>query len=276
MKVSATYGGGGVGVGIRWFQSDGTFISSQQSNITATTAWQKVEANLTAPALAAYGVGQCRNVSQTAGTAYWDNFTLLKKQSGAALIVSGTIQADQVEADFIDAFDINADNITAGSISADRLSIDGVTLDTDGAGNLIVGTAGIDTNEIKPFAVTIPTSVYSAAGLTIPITTGVWNDIQSLTFTSTGAPILITYAFNYQGTGTGSNDQMEIRLVHGASTQLYISAVSLGENLPLSASYLDTTATAGSRTFKLQAKINTGISSMQFFNRVITALEVKR
>jgi hypothetical protein len=26
VKVSATYGGGGVGVGIRWFQSDGTFI----------------------------------------------------------------------------------------------------------------------------------------------------------------------------------------------------------------------------------------------------------
>jgi hypothetical protein len=97
VKVSATYGGGGVGVGIRWFQSNGTFISSQQSNITATTAWQKVEANLTAPALAAYGVGQCRNVSQTAGTAYWDNFTLLKKQSGAALIVNGTIEANQLK-----------------------------------------------------------------------------------------------------------------------------------------------------------------------------------
>jgi hypothetical protein len=97
VKVSATYGGGGVGVGIRWFQSDGTFISSQQSNITATTAWQKVEANLTAPALAAYGVGHCRNVSQTAGTAYWDNFTLLKKQSGAALIVNGTIEANQLK-----------------------------------------------------------------------------------------------------------------------------------------------------------------------------------
>jgi hypothetical protein len=194
----------------------------------------------------------------------------------AAKIAAGAITADKVEAGFIDAFDINADNITAGSLSADRISIDGVTIDTDGAGNLIVGTAGIDTNEIKPFAVTIPTSVYSAAGLTIPTTNGVWNDIQSLTFTSTGAPILITYAFNYQGTGTGSNDQMEIRLVHGASTQLYISAVSLGENIPLSASYLDTTATVGSRTFKLQAKINTGISGMQFFNRVLTALEVKR
>jgi hypothetical protein len=194
----------------------------------------------------------------------------------AAKIAAGAITADKVEAGFIDAFDINADNITAGSLSADRISIDGVTIDTDGAGSLIVGTAGIDTNEIKPFAVTIPTSVYSAAGLTIPTTIGVWNDIQSLTFTSTGAPILITYAFNYQGTGTGSNDQMEIRLVHGASTQLYISAVSLGENIPLSASYLDTTATVGSRTFKLQAKINTGISGMQFFNRVLTALEVKR
>lgn len=194
----------------------------------------------------------------------------------AAKIAAGAITADKVEAGFIDAFDINADNITAGSLSADRISIDGVTLDTDGAGNLIVGTAGIDTNEIKPFAVTIPTSAYSPAGLSIPTTVGVWNDIQSITFTSTGSPILITYAFNYQGTGTGSNDQMEIRIVRGTSTQLYISAVSLGENLPLSASYLDTTTSAGSRTFKLQAKLNSGIGGMEFFNRVLTALEVKR
>jgi hypothetical protein len=205
---------------------------------------------------------------------------------GNLIIVASGLPADQLKlgGEFkynvttkeLEVNALSADSITSGTISTSLLDIDGVTLDTDGAGNLIVGTAGIDTNEIKPFAVTIPTSVYSAAGLTIPTTTGVWNDIQSLTFTSTGSPILITYAFNYQGTGTGSNDQMEIRLVRGASTQLYISAVSLGENIPLSASYLDTTTTAGSRTFKLQAKLNTGISGMQIFNRVLTALEVKR
>jgi hypothetical protein len=37
------------------------------------------------------------HIWQTAGTAYWDNFTLLKKQSGAALIVNGTIEANQLK-----------------------------------------------------------------------------------------------------------------------------------------------------------------------------------
>jgi hypothetical protein len=135
VKVSATYGGGGVGVGIRWFQSDGTFISSQQSNITATTAWQKVEANLTAPALAAYGVGQCRNVSQTAGTAYWDNFTLLKKQSGAALIVSGTIEADQLKLGTASLTSDEDGALVLGDIQSDTYTtgVDGWRIKRDGS-----------------------------------------------------------------------------------------------------------------------------------------------
>jgi hypothetical protein len=224
VKVSATYGGGGVGVGIRWFQSDGTFISSQQSNITATTAWQKVEANLTAPALAAYGVGQCRNVSQTAGTAYWDNFTLLKKQSGAALIVNGTIQADQVEANFIDAFDINADNITAGSISADRLSIDGVTLDTDGAGNLIVGDGGISTIKVADRAITSQTSVFDGGSV---FTSTSFIDIASISFSSTGSQqVLMGYDFSVLAESTAASGTITYYELYINGTLVEASSVS--------------------------------------------------
>jgi hypothetical protein len=219
VKVSATYGGGGVGVGIRWFQSDGTLISTQQSNITATTAWQKVEANLTAPALAAYGVGQCRNVSQTAGTAYWDNFTLLKKQSGAALIVNGTIQADQVDANFIDAFSINADNITTGSISADRLSIDGVTLDTDGAGNLIVGDGGISTIKVADRAITSQTSVFDGGSV---FTSTSFIDIASISFSSPGdQQVLMGYDFSILAESTAASGTITYY-------ELYINGVLSG------------------------------------------------
>jgi hypothetical protein len=212
VKVSATYGGGGVGVGIRWFQSDGTFISTQQSNITATTAWQKVEANLTAPALAAYGVGQCRNVSQTAGTAYWDNFTLLKKQSGAALIVNGTIQADQVEANFIDAFDINADNITAGSLSADRISIDGVALDTNASGQLTIAGEGVQTGNIADRAVTTQTSVKSGGGTTTLVFSSIGGQqvvvgascVATATSDSDNIGRTTTYVLTFNGVTVGS------------------------------------------------------------------------
>jgi hypothetical protein len=44
--------------------------------------------------------------------------------------------------------------VTLGTISADRISIDNVTLDTDGAGNLIIATDGVDTGQIKAGAVT--------------------------------------------------------------------------------------------------------------------------
>jgi hypothetical protein len=97
VKVSSSYAGGSVQVGITWYQADGTFISNDFTGITATTSFQQVTTTKTAPAFAAYGRGLCRVVSQTAGTAYWGAFSILKKQDGAALIVNGTIEADQLK-----------------------------------------------------------------------------------------------------------------------------------------------------------------------------------
>jgi uncharacterized coiled-coil protein SlyX len=121
VKQSADYAGGNIQIGIRWYNYAGVFISDNQTGIAATTTYQEISGTLTAPANAAYGRVRCRCVSQTAGTAYWDDISLLRKQKGDALIVEGTLSASAVSADFIDAFELNADNITAGTITADRL-----------------------------------------------------------------------------------------------------------------------------------------------------------
>ena len=87
--------------------------------------------------------------------------------------------------------------------------------------------------------------------------------------------MLLSYAFNFEGTGTGSNDSMSIRIVYNSS-EIYITKCSLGSDIPLSATTFHSAATTGSRTYKVQARVNTGISSMTIYNRVLTALETKR
>jgi hypothetical protein len=46
------------------------------------------------------------------------------------------------------------DNARINNLSADKILIDGVTLDTDGSGNLIIKSGGVDTNQIASNAVT--------------------------------------------------------------------------------------------------------------------------
>ena len=83
--------------------------------------------------------------------------------NGSDLSVTGAITATS----------LNVTNATiTGSISANNIKIDNVTLDTDGAGNLIIATDGVNTGQIKPGAVT-PTemTVTSLAAITADLGT---------------------------------------------------------------------------------------------------------
>jgi hypothetical protein len=132
----------------------------------------------------------------------------------------------------------------------------------------------VNTINIANQAVTIPSSSYTTSASTFTQGT-VWHDVQTLTYTSSGAPTLVTYSFTYNGTGTGSNSLMNVRIIRG-TTEIYFAAVSLGENLPLSASVLDINTTTGSRTYKVQLSVQTSFGSMTVTNRSLTTLEVKR
>ena len=66
----------------------------------------------------------------------------------------GTVTAGTINASQVAITNLNADNISTGTINANRLQIDDVTLDTDGAGQLIIKSAGVDSAQIAGHAVT--------------------------------------------------------------------------------------------------------------------------
>ena len=73
--------------------------------------------------------------------------------------VFGTISANDVTTGTLNASNVtvtnlDADNITTGTLNANNLQIDDVTIDTDGSGNLIVKSGGIDTGQIANDAIT--------------------------------------------------------------------------------------------------------------------------
>lgn len=140
--------------------------------------------------------------------------------------------------------------------------------------NAKIGAAAVDTLKLAGQAVTIPSSAYTASD-SVFTTGSVWHDVQSLSYTSTGAPTLVAFSFTYNGTGTGSNSLMDIRVTRDG-TEIYFAKVSLGENLPLSGSILDTFTTAAARTYKVQLNVQTSFGTMTVSYRALTALEVKR
>ena len=66
----------------------------------------------------------------------------------------GTVTAGTINASQVSITNLNADNISTGTINASRLQIDDVTLDTDGAGQLIIKSAGVNSAQIAGHAVT--------------------------------------------------------------------------------------------------------------------------
>jgi hypothetical protein len=128
-------------------------------------------------------------------------------------ITSDFISADRIDTNSIDASKINLDNSTivsqnidgvptvvvkdlsvglldAGLVRADKIKVDDVTIDTDNNNRLIIKNLGVDSLQIKGNAVTIPTSVFTAAQVNVGASSGE-TTVQSLSYTSTGAPVLL-------------------------------------------------------------------------------------
>ncbi len=77
--------------------------------------------------------------------------------AAARIDVSGVISAGSiiVSSNLTDgSTSISGGNINTGTINANRLQIDDVTIDTDGSGNLIIKSGGVDTNQIANNAIT--------------------------------------------------------------------------------------------------------------------------
>jgi hypothetical protein len=74
--------------------------------------------------------------------------------SNVTSISGNVITTGTINASVVNVTNINADNVSTGTLNANRIQIDDVTIDTDGSGNLIIKSGGVDTTQIANNAIT--------------------------------------------------------------------------------------------------------------------------
>ena len=143
-----------------------------------------------------------------------------------------------------------------------------------GTANII--DANITTLKLSGQAVTIPSSAYTAGGISIPTT---YVDIQSVTYTSTGAPTIISFSHLMDNMGVSGEKYRVLLARNGTTIYETLGDIFMSDSTvlnPFSASISDTPP-AGSVTYTLRAKQNmSGVDVAFSRNRSITALETKR
>ncbi|MFD2174339.1 hypothetical protein, partial [Rhodobacter lacus] len=134
-----------------------------------------------------------------------------------------------------------------------------------------IGDLAVSTLKIADQAVTIPTGAYTAASLNVSPSTA-WQVIQTITYTSTGAPVMLDYAFGAVGTSAGT---LGIRLRRGTTTIYDSRAYLAGSVAPFAGGVLDAPTATGARTYTLEVQ-NPSMVGLIAENRSLRALEVKK
>ena len=180
---------------------------------------------------------------------------------------SGYINGSQVNTNVTS---ISGGVITTGTINASRINIDNVTLDTDGAGRLIIHSAGVNTAQIATHAVTLTANAYTSGGIT---TASGSTAVQSVSYTSTGSEAYVMVNLGFVAGGQGGTYTIAFdvfdgtTLIHQIPSRTY--ANGLTGQIGFSFTY---TPSAGNRTISVNVK--TG--AFTAFNRGITIIELKR
>jgi hypothetical protein len=210
----------------------------------------------------------------------------------------GSVNADTINAGTLDV----SGRITAGDIQADKLDLQGSVLESQtqtingtaqptlmikaaAITTALIDDAQVTTLKINGQAVTIPSSSFNDGGVsgqTIS-NTGAYSDLVTLTYTSTGNPVVINASTYFKNYVSDEGASYFYRLIRGTSTVLteqniQIGAVdiSAGSGTMGSIAYLDTTTSTGSRTYTIQARRQSGNGNISAFNKSLTAVEIKR
>ena len=260
---------------IRWLDSAGTvvtatYLGSSENDLGSSVnpdAWTRVGGRVTVPTNVAYAQIGFRKDGTLAG--YTSSCMFIHKPMLTP--VSDKVAGYQ----FTPYVAGHGTTIDGGAIITRTLRGDQLIAGTIDAASGVIGDLAVDTLQIAGNAVTVPTSVFSASLLSIPTVQEQYNVVQSLSYTSTGARVLIFFGFSFYGTGTTDSDFITIRVRRGTTT-LYSATCSLLSDIPISGSLMDADASAGSRTYTLEIAINTSVSSLGIRNRTLTAVEIKR
>jgi hypothetical protein len=222
---------------IYYKKKDDTFASVFSDILSLSTSWQDFAFDVSVPA-------DCVNMwlylyvsGFTAGNMYWANPRITRRYAGE-LIVDGEIITDKLAANAVTSGKIAANQITATHVGSNE-----IIAQTANLKNLVVQTA-----KIADQAVTIPSSAYTEGTVAVPAQT--LTTIQSVTFTSTGAPCFIVFSCEcYASSGMQGYVQ-----IWRDSTNIREMVIPAYGNAYFDASFSMTdTPSAGSRTYYVKA-----------------------
>lgn len=148
----------------------------------------------------------------------------------------------------------------------------------------------VTTAKITDNAITVPTSAFSAGDVTVPGAPGggptTETTVQSLTFTTTGEPVIITFqasSINDKIPTGGLGDVPDfftVRLKRGSTELLeYTSALHFGQeiyNYPIKLVYEDTPPSAGSVTYTVTYQMSSPSADTTVFDRILWSIESKK
>jgi hypothetical protein len=154
--------------------------------------------------------------------------------------------------------------ITAGDVSG--------TINAGGG----VASNQVPTPAIQPNAVSVTSNAYTTSAAAL--SSGSWVDVQSITVSATGAPILLLFNGQAAQIASGIYNILRFRILRDA-TVIYGPVENWSyqdENRSFSLSITDTPS-SGSRTYKVQAFLQTGTGgSCDISYRSLIAIETKR
>lgn len=282
-------------VGIRWLNSAQAVIDFDLIFWNPTESSSKT-LQVTPPLNAMYGIIVVANQGVTAGggptlsgTATVTNVSV-RDTAGSSMIVDGSIIANKIFAGAVTTDKLDAGAVTAAKLSTGELITlsaqikDGI-ISTAKIGDAQIKTAKIDdlqvsTIKIANQAVTIPNSAYTSGSITASNTVSGQITLQSMSITTTGAPVYIAFSTQFALTTSASPFIYigRVKVFMGA-TEIYSSALIPFPNgqSPQYSFNLSNTPSAGTYTVSvvlITETINGAIGTAS--NRSLFTIETKK
>jgi len=277
---------GTTGTGISWYTADDVYISSHTANVTPDASWQKAAGVATVPATAAYGVFLFRyNLSDGSGYGRADDASVIRQaqtddiEEGAVTEASGILADNAVVQAKLADLAVGTAKLANLAVSEGKIAALAVT--SAKIGLLAVETAhikdlNVSTLKIANNAVSLMVAAFTAGSLTFDDDYS-WHEAQTITLTTTGAPVMLIAAVQWKNIG---DNGCNIRVQRDDSTTVYstnmFSAAQLGN--PFCVALLDEPS-AGEHTYDLDlatTNVSVGDEYLYFKNRSLVAKEVKK
>ena len=207
---------------------------------------------------------------------YTSNQSVTKNETSYT-IPAGTYIADAfIQTAAIGTAEIQTAAITNAKI--DDLAVTNAKIDNLAVTAGKIANLAVDTIKIADQAVTIPSSSFLASEVDVA---SAITDLQSVTFTSTGAPVSISFSAKVKSMNIGFGNNAEGTLyVYRGTTLLYtydaIIDMPYNQTTAIAFTVSDTPPSAGEVTYTVKASASSTTTGHKYSLRSLNALEVKK